>query len=297
MSAATDVRQSKGATVRLFSAPWPVRATFRVLEHTAPGLGARWAEQIWSTLPRPKQERAPRAVPPMPPEPFTIAVDGHQVIGESWGEGPPVYLVHGWGGYAGQLAAFVPALVSLGYRAVAFDMPSHGRSAPGVFGPRSSSIPEFAGALAAVAATFGPAHAVIAHSMGGTATAAALRDGLPVRRVALIAPMASPVAHLRQLADVLGFGERTLRRLQVRIGHRIGAPMHHFDVPDLGRTVAVPPTLVVHDRDDASTPVADGEAIAAAWPGSRLRVTSGLGHRRILRDPAVVAEVLDFVST
>jgi pimeloyl-ACP methyl ester carboxylesterase len=72
--------------------------------------------------------------------------------------------------------------------------------------------------------------------------------------------------------------------------------MHHFDVPELGRAVAMPPTLIVHDRDDASTPVADGAAIAAAWTGSRLSVTSGLGHRRLLRDPDVVAEVVEFVS-
>ena len=72
--------------------------------------------------------------------------------------------------------------------------------------------------------------------------------------------------------------------------------MHHFDVPELGRAIAMPPTLVVHDRDDVFTPVTDGAAIAAAWSSARLRVTSGLGHRRLLRDPDVVAEVVDFVT-
>ncbi len=73
-------------------------------------------------------------------------------------------------------------------------------------------------------------------------------------------------------------------------------PLRHFEVPELGRAVAMPPTLVVHDRDDASTDVGDGEAIAAAWPRAELTVTTGLGHRRILRDPGVVAQVVDFVS-
>jgi pimeloyl-ACP methyl ester carboxylesterase len=296
MPTATDLRQRHSATVRLFSAPWPVRATFRVLEQTAPALGARWAERIWSTIPRPRHLPASRAVPPASGAPFTLGVDGHQVSGEVWGDGPPIYLVHGWGGHAGQLTAFVAPLASRGCRVVAFDMPSHGRSAPGAFGPRSSSIPEFAAAISAAVAAHGPAHAVITHSMGGNATAVAICDGLPVQRVALLAPMASPAEHLRQLAAVLGFGERTHRRLQARIERRIGAPMRHFDVPELGRAIAMPPTLVVHDRD-ASTPVTDGEAIAAAWSGSRLHLTSGLGHRRILRDPAVVAEVVNFVST
>jgi len=46
----------------------------------------------------------------------------------------------------------------------------------------------------------------------------------------------------------------------------------------------------------SSTPVSDGAAIAAAWPGARLRVTTGLGHRRMLSDPAVVAEAIAFLT-
>jgi pimeloyl-ACP methyl ester carboxylesterase len=213
-----------------------------------------------------------------------------------WGAGPAVYLLHGWGGHAGHLAPFVAPLVGRGYRVVAFDTPSHGRSAPGAFGPRSSSIPEFAAALTSVAAAHGRAHAVIAHSMGAAATAVALCDGLRADRVALLAPMAGPVSYARRLADGLGFGEPTYRRLIARVERRVGAPMHHFDVPELGRAVAMPPTLVVHDRSDVFTPVTDGAAIAAAWPSARLHLTSGLGHRRLLRDPGVVAEVVDFVT-
>jgi pimeloyl-ACP methyl ester carboxylesterase len=72
--------------------------------------------------------------------------------------------------------------------------------------------------------------------------------------------------------------------------------MDDFDVPAIGRATAVPPTLVIHDQDDASTPASDGAAIAAAWTGSRLHHTSGLGHRRLLSSPEVVALVTDFVT-
>ena len=41
----------------------------------------------------------------------------------------------------------------------------------------------------------------------------------------------------------------------------------------------------------------DGAAIAEAWTGSRLRLASGLGHRRLLSSPDVVADVTDFVTT
>ncbi|HET7505519.1 MAG TPA: hypothetical protein VFK02_31075 [Kofleriaceae bacterium] len=52
--------------------------------------------------------------------------------------------------------------------------------------------------------------------------------------------------------------------------------------------------LVIHDRDDREVPFAHGERLAARWHGARLQATSGLGHRRILRDDQVVAEVVAF---
>jgi pimeloyl-ACP methyl ester carboxylesterase len=293
MTATTRVPAEKSTTVRFFSPSLPVRRAFTALDRTAPALAARWAERIWFTLPH----SPPGPVPaPATGDPFTVDVDGGRVVGQVWGEGRPVYLLHGWAGHSGQLAPFAAPLVDRGFRVVAFDAPSHGRSGPGRFGPRSSSIPEFAAALTAVVAAHGPAHALIAHSLGGTAAAVAVRDGLRAGRIALLAPMASPLTYARQLAEVLGFGEPTYRRLIARVERRVGAPMHHFDVPELGRAAAMPPTLIIHDRTDASTPVSDGAAIAAAWPSARLHVTSGLGHRRLLRDPDVIAEVVGFIA-
>jgi pimeloyl-ACP methyl ester carboxylesterase len=268
-----------------------VRTAFRSLEWVAPGVGARWAERLWFTLP-----------PRRPARPFdrgaafSVDVDGHRVVGDTWGDGPPIYLVHGWAGDRGQLTPFVAPLVAAGYRVVAFDAPSHGESAPGAFGPRSSTILEFAAALEAVVALHGQPRAIVAHSLGAASAALALCDGMRAGRVALIAPTAGPLAFERSLAAALGYGSRTRQRLFARTERRVGAPMHHFDVPALGRAVLMPKTLIVHDRDDTVTPVAEGMAVAEAWSGSRLHLTSGLGHHRLLRDPAVVAEVVDFVT-
>jgi pimeloyl-ACP methyl ester carboxylesterase len=293
MTATTRVPPKKSTTVRFFSAPPAVRAAFTVLDRAAPALAARWAERIWFTLPRPA---APPPIVAPDGRPFTVDVNGSRVAGVAWGTGPAVYLLHGWAGNAGQLSPFIQPLVSRGFRVVAFDAPSHGRSGPGAFGSRSSSILEFSAALTAVVAAHGSAHAVIAHSMGGAATAVALCDGLRAGRVVLVAPMASPESYARQLGTTLRFGEATYQRLIARVERRVGAPMHHFDVPALGRAVAMPPTLVVHDRSDTFTPVSDGAAIAAAWPSARLHVTAGLGHRRLLRDPDVIAEIVEFIA-
>jgi pimeloyl-ACP methyl ester carboxylesterase len=295
MTPATQVRPDRTATVPFHVAPALVRAAFRHLERWAPALGAAWAERIWFALP-PPAARGPGVPGPATGVPFAVDVDGHEVVGETWGQGPTVYLVHGWAGHGGQLAAFVPPLLAQGLRVVAFDAPSHGRSAPGKFGRRSSSLPELAAALSAVIEMHGPAHAVVAHSMGANAAAVLLGDGLRVGRLVMLAPMASVTGYAQRFITVLGAGERIRHRLLARIERRVRTGLHRFEVPDLPRAAATPPTLILHDRTDATIPVTDGEAIAAAWPSARLRTTSGLGHRRLLSDPDSVAAAVEFVT-
>jgi pimeloyl-ACP methyl ester carboxylesterase len=247
---------------------------------------------MWMTLPRPR----PLGPPGAGARPFDVRVGAGTVAGHAWGDGPPVYLLHGWAGSAGQFAAFTGDLTARGHRVVAFDAPSHGRSAAGRHGPRSSSIPEFVDALTAVVAVHGAPHAVIAHSMGAIATTAAAAGGLTASRLVLLAPMASPLSQARQLAGALGLGERTRRRMVARVERRVGARMAGFDMPALGRAAAMPPTLLVHDRDDRYSPFDNTAALAAAWPTATLHATTGLGHVRLLAAPEVVARAVDFVT-
>ena len=268
--------------------------SFALLERVAPAVGARWAEALWFRIPSPRGRRDRLAEPGRP---FQVRLDGRTVAGEVWGDeaAEAVYLVHGWGGWGAQLDAFVGPLTGAGLRVVAFDAPSHGASDPGPEGPGRSTILELADALAAVVAANGPAHAVIAHSLGATAAAYALDRGLAAGRMAFVAPMADPLPYTRIFAGRLGFGERTRTRLVARIERRVGTSMSAFAVPAMAGRVATPPLLLVHDRHDTETGWSDSAAIARSWPGARLHSTTGLGHRRILRDPGVVAEVAGFV--
>jgi pimeloyl-ACP methyl ester carboxylesterase len=307
---ATAHRKSTIVRIRLALASRSVRVAFWVLERCAPALGARWAERLWFTIPRARAPRrgsrnpegVPRSIQPGGTgrdagERFEVPVDGRPVVGRVWGEGEPVYLLHGWGGSAWQLGAFVAPLLRAGYRVVAFDAPSHGESAPGPGGPRGSNLLEFAAALRAVVDAFGPPRAVVSHSLGCSATAYALRDGLAADRVVFLAPMADPRPYTHQFARRLGFGERVRARMVERIERRVGVPMSTFDLPAMARQMTPPPLLVVHDRDDREIGWSGGRDVSRAWPAARLLLTSGLGHRRILRDPEVVAQVVEFVRS
>jgi pimeloyl-ACP methyl ester carboxylesterase len=81
--------------------------------------------------------------------------------------------------------------------------------------------------------------------------------------------------------------------MQKRIEAREGILMPQFEPDAVGPRLRVP-TLVVHDRDDSINLFADGMAYAHAIRGAELLPTEGLGHRRILKDAAVIAKVALF---
>lgn len=272
-----------------------MRPAFRVLEHLAPALGARWAMRLFCTPPTNGGLR--RDDRPGPGTLSTVSGPaGQQIVTESWGDGPLVYLVHGWGGWRGQIGAFVVPLVSAGHRVVAFDAPAHGESGPGDLGGARTSMREMAEALAAVIDAHGQPAAAIAHSGGSPVTCAVIRDGCRIPRVVFVAPATNPLANMHQLLSVLGAGPRTLRpmsRLAETIARR---PLADYDVTTLPRHASVPTTLVIHDDHDKEVPAADGARIVEAWPEARLHRTAGLGHRRILRDEDVIERATAFVT-
>jgi pimeloyl-ACP methyl ester carboxylesterase len=266
--------------------------TITLLEAAAPAAGAALVERIWF--------RVRHTLPLVEPTgtPFELTSHGHAVRGQVWGEGPAVYLVHGWEGNADQLRELVPPLVAAGHRVVAFDAPSHGRSGPGAHGPASSDAVEFGQALDTVVAHFGPARAVVAHSLGTIAALLALRDGwVTTQRLVAIAPTQGVPHWVQVFRRQLGFGDRIQRRLERRVESRTGYDPADLDIRALAVAARGLEMVVVQDTDDRQLAHSSAAYLAATVPGARLVRTHGLGHNRILEDPSVAALVTAFVAT
>jgi pimeloyl-ACP methyl ester carboxylesterase len=208
----------------------------------------------------------------------------------SWGAGPTILLVHGWGGHAGRLTRYVDPLTRAGFRVVAFDAPGHGESSSG-----RVSLPDFTIAVVRIAEQVGPLYGVVAHCLGATATAIALREGLPLNRAVFLSPAADPERLSTRFARMLRLSEAECELMKGRYLQRYSLRWSELKIVDWVRSLSTS-LLVFHDRRDFKVPLAEGQAIVSAWPRGELVMTRGLGHHKILRDAVVIARAVEFLA-
>ena len=266
-----------------------LRVAVRALQAGAPPVAVWLAERLFFTPPRRLLSLDQQGLLASG-ERFEVRSEGRRVVGWRWGRGPLVALVHGWGSRGGRLGAFIEPLVRRGYAVLTYDGPGHGLS-----DGRMSSMPELARALLAVREHAGPFHAIIGHSLGASATTLALRDGLEAQSLVFLAPASDPAGFTIAFARMLGFSATTIDGMKRRSERRLRFRWDDINIATIARGQRAP-LLVFHDRDDETIPWADGSAIATAWPGAELVSTTGLGHKDIVRDPAVVSRAVEFVS-
>ncbi|MDR1852404.1 MAG: alpha/beta hydrolase [Propionibacteriaceae bacterium] len=267
-----------------------LHAYYAVLGKFAPKLAVKSAVYWWLRLPQNKGRRKDNR--PSPGEITKLPFDDKRnLVVESWGEGPIVYLVHGWGGWRGQVCSFVEPLVGAGLRVIAFDSLSHGDSDPGEYGPKHSTGGEMVASFKKVIAHFGPAHAVIGHSLGCASATRTLYEGAVSERLCLVSPSPDMSKLGKLFCDQIGLPERLFPDFLAENERWAHRSMDDFIIADMAGAPNLPPAHIWHDTKDKEVPHRVAEKIHANWPGSTLIETVGLGHHRILIDPEVVEQV------
>jgi len=286
-------------TVRSQTALRFARAALQTAYIFSDDLGTSLAERLFTSprrYPRPDREKAILASGKR----FTVDVqlraprwDGARtpVVTWRWGVGPTVLLVHGWEGRGAQLGALVEPLVAAGLSVVTFDAPAHG-SSPG----SRLYLTDHADAVIDVVAAVGPVHAIVAHSFGAAASLLAhARGGVDAPRNVMIAPNVLIDDSVKKFASLVALDEPDRLALEDNLAAHTGVGI---DSLRLDRLVGTRDSalLVIHDRDDREVPPLHGEKLAQAWGQARLVLTGGLGHRKILRDPGVIARVVETIG-
>jgi pimeloyl-ACP methyl ester carboxylesterase len=183
-----------------------------------------------------------------------------------------------------------------GFRVASLDLPGHGWS-PG----RRLNMVVAVEAARAAGEWFGPFAAVVGHSFGGAVAVNAAVGSIPG-----IAPLAAErlvlIASPNSMSDVFeGFGRfvnlgrRTYSAMADQVRRISGRALPEYT--GSRQLAGVPlPALVIHAPDDREVPAEDARTLASAGAHVRLHWADGLGHRRILSDPAVVERSVGFVT-
>lgn len=270
----------------------------RAVDRVAPAAAAQLALPLFTSS-RPRRAVRPheRAVHDAARR-STVRVRGRDVAVFDWGRGgDTILLAHGWRGRASQFAPIVRELRAEGFRLVAFDAPANGDS-PG----RRTDIRDWLAAIEALHSRHGRFHAIVGHSFGSLAALTAVRDGVAAGGVVAIAGMSRARHLVDAFAARVGVGAEAADALgrafvrRVMPGEDASAVWSRFDLAERPLPDAVP-LLIVHDRGDREVGVAEAERLHAAHgERSRLVLTSGSGHSRVLASDATLDAVVAFAT-
>lgn len=238
--------------------------------------------------------------------PFETRFSGPEMIIHLRGLRYPVYtlgngkrtllLVHGWAGRFTQFGPLVQYLeehnpnLLQDYTLVGYNALAH----KGAEGKRTM-MPEIAECIAQLSDKFNGLDAVIAHSIGANATMyAASALNTPIERQILIAPPGRISAMVEIFCNTLGFNEKVKSRIVYNLKRSFGDDFDAHSAPELAPHNKIP-TLVFHDTKDRDTPIELGREVGQKMASGTYIETTGLGHRRILRDREVAGHIARFL--
>ncbi|MBM7832302.1 putative alpha/beta hydrolase family esterase [Agromyces cerinus] len=225
-----------------------------------------------------------------------LRLPGGDGVSYEWGAGTrTVLLVHGWRGRASQFAPIVRELRAGGYHLVAFDAPAHGDG----YG-RRTVIRTWIDAIDAMSERHGPFEAIVGHSLGALTAINAVREGVSAPRVAAIAPVSSGRYLFDTFAGHVGLSDRAAEiqrdRYRERVFSDFADPWRYFDAVRAPMSPDIE-LLLVHDRDDSQIAASESERLHAAHgENSRLLLTSGQGHGRVLAADRTLDAVSSFID-
>ena len=206
------------------------------------------------------------------------------------GKGPKVLLLHGWSGRGTQLFAFANELKKSNFEIITFDMPAHGQSVG-----NKTNIVELVACIKEIHVKYGPFTHAIAHSMGSMALLRALRDGIPMKSIAIISSGDKIRNVFYRFSEQLQFSDKVTERMIQIVEKQFGMNLESYSSSMSLKHLELP-LLIVHDKDDNETPFAYSKDLHKIANNSELLLSSGLGHHRILRDSKTVQRIVQFIN-
>jgi pimeloyl-ACP methyl ester carboxylesterase len=209
-----------------------------------------------------------------------------------WGSGPLVIFVHGWESRGSAFYKWIPLFANAGYQVMSWNGPAHGES-PGI---RTNAV-EIAKSLEADLLELGVnIEALVGHSLGGVVVGLLSRRlEVSPNKIVIISSPAQVHGVFQRFQDQLRLSKKARMKFNLRFEIHTG-----YKIEDVGLAThdlsLKSQALIIHDIEDREVPFSDLEILKKAWSQSRFIATTGLGHRRILRDESVGHQIIEFLA-
>jgi pimeloyl-ACP methyl ester carboxylesterase len=271
------------------------QTSFNTLGRVFPSAAARVAYKLFTT-PRIRARHKKSDQVLESTRVFEFIYGKHILKGYEWGQGDRiVLLVHGWESRGTAMRSFVPQLVSLGFKVVAFDAPAHGNSAG-----KRTNLPHFGGAVRAIINYLGGVYGIVSHSFGGASTVftlANIDNSISIEKLVLIGVPSSMENLFKDFMKMIKAPSSVAKRFEKMLESRMNLPMAKAHISLAYQRLQVGETLVIHDREDQVVPLGEAQAVFEAWDNTSLMVTEGLGHFQLMKNPDVINRVAGFMKS
>lgn len=205
--------------------------------------------------------------------------------------GKIVWFLHGWGSRGSRFLKIVEACEAAGFRCVVWEGPAHGDSP----GKKRIHLANFTKTFLEDLRAQAEPYAFVGFSFGGAAVPLAARLGAKVEKLVMISAPTMLGGVLSRYWQALRLSKKAQEYFRQILAKEVQMNLQETSA-GLFAASLTQKILVLHDKEDREVPYSDAEAICRANPKIQLFTTSGLGHRRILLDQAVIEKITGFLQ-
>jgi len=230
-----------------------------------------------------------------------IKMQGYLWVDESsFTQKPMVLCVHGFGSRTAKMSVQIENLIERGFDVVSFDARGHGES-----GGKSLSVPDYKADLIKIMRRLENngfrLSGFIGHSMGAIAGLYAINQIDNSRsfisdnfKGILIGAPSKIVRVISGFAQYFNLPKKVEESMYHVLSESENLPITSYD---LGYYIENSPydVCLVHDKKDKEMPFEYAEKIAQDTQCS-IKVTDGLGHRRIMKDIGLANDIIDILA-
>lgn len=274
-----------------------LRTKFSTIGKLSPAIAGKIAFDLFCTpYPKYKKTKAPAVFHQAKPLSLQLNED-ITIKGYEWNANKPngktVLICHGYASNFYKFEQYIQPLLKEGFRVIGFDAPGHGKSEG-----KYINILIYKEAIEHIMNAYGPIDHFMGHSLGGI-TLAMIAENIenPLNhKFVLIAPATKTTTTFDNYFTMMRFSEPVKEAFYNELKTRTTLPVTFFEAD---RAIEKYPgeILWVHDQGDRVCPYQDLVNFKNNAPQNiKFMITNDLGHNKVYKSPAVIDQIVSFLS-